>query len=178
MAHRHDHVRTPEEERERRERGEPRRRPPAERVLALQRSAGNRAVSELLARAPEGTDTKEDAKATGPRATLPGIGTIPLLSWSFSSRSRQGGGSGKSDVREMQFSSKVGKHSPALFKAAIDGPPMEVEVVSGGMVLKLKGAIVSNYTTSGEGDDAIETWTLDFETIEQPKKAESGESAE
>ena len=144
-------------------------------VLALQRSAGNQAVSALLARSPEPAKPK-DEKASGARATLPGIGTISLLSVSFGG----GGGGGKAgSVREIVVSSKVGEHSPKLFKASLDGQPMEVEVVlpsgTSALRLTLKGALVTSYSTSGQDEHAIESWTLNFESLEQSREGEPGE---
>jgi type VI protein secretion system component Hcp len=150
--------------------------PVAERLLALQRSAGNRAVGAVLARAP---DTKEKPKApaaTGYAATLPGIGTIELQSLSFGSdrTSPGGGGGGDRDQspREMTFSSKVGEHSTKLQQALGDGRAMDVVVtMPGGVKLTLKGAIVSSYSAgAGGGGDTLETWTLNFVGIEQEKQ--------
>jgi hypothetical protein len=158
--------------------GERRRRAQAEDgVLALQRSAGNRAVSALLAR--DGAKPKEDDKrgaAGSPaRVTLPGIGVIALLSVNFGGASAPGstdrGGEGKTPpTSEIHLSSKLGEHSPQLSKALIDGKPMDVEVVMAGgkstMRLKLGGAIVSGYSTSGSDAGAIESWTLSFQSLE------------
>src|SRR5688572_8165504 len=120
------------DEHDRRERDESPRRPVAERVLALQRSAGNRAVSDLLARSPDAKEAEKGA-AAGLRVTLPGIGTIPLLSVSFGASSGRGGpgsGSGKAPaVREIGLSSKVGEHSSKLLKASLDGQPMDAEII-------------------------------------------------
>jgi hypothetical protein len=179
--------RRPEELDRRRADEQPLRSEAADRVLALQRSAGNQAVSALLARSPDGAteekDKTESAGASGLRATLPGIGTIPLLSFGSSARGPSvgsGGGSHGDDkaptFREMVFSSRVGEHSPKLFKANIDGKPMEVEVIvprgRSTLRLKLKGAIVSNYNSSGAGDDPTESWTLNFESVEQSTEGE------
>ena len=161
MAHARDQLRRPEEL-DRREPAPPRPPPAADSVLELQRSAGNRAVSAYLAREPLPADVKQETKVTGPHATLPGIGTIPLRSVGF--------GDGKSAApRELSMSSAVGKHSSQLTKAMLDGRAMEVEVVlAGGLVLKLKGAIVSSYATSSDGE--IETWTLNFTSIDRPEQ--------
>ena len=165
MAHSREHLRRTEEL-DRREPAPPRRPPAAERLLELQRSAGNRAVGEYLAREPEPADAKEETKATGPRVTLPGIGTIPLLSVGFPP-GEGGVGDGKSPgPRELIMSSAVGKHSSQLSKAMLDGRTMDVEVVlAGGRTVTLHGAIVSSYTTSGDR----ESWTLNFTAIDQPE---------
>jgi hypothetical protein len=153
-------------------------------VLALQRSAGNRAVSDLLARSPDAKEAEKSAGASGLIVTLPGIGTIPLLSVSFGASSRHGGsgsGSGKPPaVREIGFSSKVGEHSSKLFKATIDGQPMDAEIIlpskEGGVRIKLKGAIVSQYSTGGSGGEhGTETWTLNVQAIEQTSEAAPSE---
>ena len=186
MAHSRDQAprgRRPDEL-DRRERDEPPRRPAAERVLALQRSAGNRAVSDLLARSPDVKEAEKSAGAAGPRATLPGIGTIPLLSVSFGVHSGRGGpgsGSGKPPaVREVGLSSKVGEHSAKLMKATVDGQPMDVEIVlpsqEGAVRFKLKGATVSSYSTGSGGEErGTEVWTLNVQAIEQTSEAVSGE---
>jgi hypothetical protein len=180
----HGRDRSPGERRrdglDRRKAGESPRRPPAaDRVLALQRSAGNRAVSALLARSPDDTKAKDDEK--GARATLSGIGTIPLLSVSFDVNRTPGGRGGEGGApppREIVFFSKIGEHSAKLTQAVIDGRPMEVEVILPGggstLRLKLKGAIVSSYSTSGDRDDATETWVLNFQSLEQTREGEQG----
>jgi type VI protein secretion system component Hcp len=156
-----------------------------ETTLALQRSAGNQAVSGLVARAPTGdTKEKEGAKAGGPQATLPGIGTIPLLSVSFSpSRLGGTGGSGGREetepaVRELVVTSRVGEHTPALLKAASDGKAMKVEIVIPGertTRLTLTGAIVSSYQVSGRGQpEETETWTLNVQAIEHAAEEAEG----
>jgi type VI protein secretion system component Hcp len=65
-------------------------------------------------------------------------------------------------------SSKAGAHSAKLSKAFIDGKPMDVEVVvTATLRFKLKGAIISSYSTTGQGPDATESWTLNFSSMEQ-----------
>ena len=161
---------------------EPERRPdPAETMLALQRSAGNRAVSALVARTPD--DMKKGVeKAEGASATLEGIGTIPILSVSFPPARAGTGGSGgdreQSSPHELVLTSKVGEHSASLVKAAGDGRQMTVEIVvpgKGAMLLKLTGAIVASYQTSGRGPDEMESWTLNFKAIERTTEEAEGE---
>jgi len=142
--------------------------PPQERVLALQRSAGNQAVSAMLARAPE-TAAPADAKGTeGPRATLSGIGTIPLQSVSVDPNTQKR----EDRPREIVVTSRLGKHSALLSKAAADGAQMDVEIVMpsgrGALRLTLTGAVVSAYQVSGE----LESWTLDFSSIELEHEGE------
>jgi hypothetical protein len=150
---------------------------PAEEVLALQQAAGNRAVSAMLARTPGGrapADAKAPA-ASGTRAELSGIGTIALLSVSLDPGrlGRPGpGGAGTpqpAPPSEIALMSKLGAHSTALSKAALDGKPMTVEIVmvSGQSTVKvtLEDALVSSYSTSGAEGETIESWTLNFRSL-------------
>jgi hypothetical protein len=111
---------------------------PVERLLALQRSAGNQAVSALLARSPDTAAPTDDqgAKVSGPRATLTGIGTIALLSVSLDPSRAKGTtpGRGGSDnaPKDIVITSRLGPHSPKLSKAALDGKAMDVEIVMPG----------------------------------------------
>jgi hypothetical protein len=154
-------------------------RSPADAVLDLQRGAGNRAVSSLLARAP---DTKE-AAVTGTRATLPDIGTIPLQSVQLGGSRHPGRGRGEEDEKqtggEIVVSARVGKHSQALLKASLDGKPMTVEIVIAGgereLRLELKGAIISSYSAGSGGGEELETWTLNFVSMEQSIENEEKE---
>ena len=141
---------------------------PAEQLIALQRSAGNRAVTAMLGReaTAEPADTRRQPARTGRYAVLEGIGTIPLLSASLDTARMGGSGSGgrsdKLDVKEIHLSSAVGPHSPDLDRAASAGPPMDVEIVLGPKVrLKLKGALISSYSASAE----VESWSLNFASI-------------
>ena len=94
----------------------------ADDVLALQRSAGNRAVSAMLAREPAPADAKAPAAAA--TATLSGIGTIPLLSVNLDAgRGIQGPVGRGSDrdsqgPREIVVTSRQGKHAS---KGAVRG---------------------------------------------------------
>jgi hypothetical protein len=143
-------------------------------MLALQRSAGNQAVSALVARSPAG-DKKDSKKATGLRATLSDIGTIQLFSAQLPA-SGLGRGDRQPPLRELHLSSLVGEHTPALVKAAMDGKPMEVEVIFPAMHLKLAGAVVSSYSNSGGGEpESIENWALNFQAMKQT--GEEGEGA-
>jgi hypothetical protein len=144
-------------------------------LLELQQGAGNRAVSALLAREPD-TKDKEKPKepaATGTRAIVPGIGTIPLESVQFSGNRRPGSsrhkekGEKEDKSGEITVTSKAGPHSSELFKRSLDGKTMTVEVViagSGGSFrLKLKGAMITNLSLHED----LESWTLHFEEMEQ-----------
>lgn len=152
----------------------------ADAVLALQRSAGNRAVTRLLARDATKTGPKpkeEKAPVTGPRVVFPGIGEIPIESFQWGTlRSvpppSRDDDIGKSQPTEIIITSKIGEHSPALMRASLQGEAREVEIIwpqgEGGAVLRLelKAALVSNYSLSSGGDTPTETWSLNFESVE------------
>ena len=153
---------------------------PAHPLLELQRGAGNSAVSAMLARDAK---AKEKPAAKGTRATLPGIGTIALESVQFGTnrpmgrpRRREDEG-GKETGGEIVLTSKAGEHSSALFAASLQGKPMDVEVViagsSGTLTLKLKGAIITGLSIHED----IETWTLQFESMDQGAKENATEEA-
>src|SRR5215203_1336714 len=158
--------------------------PIASELLALQRSAGNRAVAAMLARDSKAppkpkADKAAPPKPTGPHVTIEGIGMIPLESFQWGSHQRAGGhGGGQPQVTEMRFSSKIGPHANDLLRATLSGEAHDAEIVyptkDGELRIKLKGAIVSSYSVSGEGKDAIESWTLNFTSVEfnKPKDGE------
>lgn len=150
----------------------PARATPAGDVLALQRSAGNRAVAALLAR--DATKPKEEKtpQGTGPRVIFPGIGEIPVESFQLAgmrSVPRRGSREEPEEKlpKEILFTSKVGEHSDALMRAMVQGDVRNVEVIlPQGSRLKLKGAIVASYNVSSGGDQPTESWSLSFESME------------
>jgi type VI secretion system secreted protein Hcp len=168
---------------------DPERERPVQDVLALQRTAGNRAVSALLARSPERAvpaDAK-GAEAAGPRATLTGIGTIPLLSVSLGlgRGGAPGGGNAKPEpTSEIALTSRLGPHSQRLSKAAVDGRPMDVEIVvprgKSALRVTIKNALVHGYSVSSGEDRATESWTLTFSgmTFEVQGEGEAGKAGD
>ena len=167
MPFRHDDAareRSPNEQVSRRARATT----PADDVLALQRSAGNQAVSAMLARAP--TAKEKEAPATGPTATVESIGTIPLNSVGIDvGRVAGGAGGGKErDLpKNLSLSSQLGRHSAALARATAAGTPLgdiEIRIPHGKttVVLTVKNAMVSSYQTSGQ----TESWQLSGDSIE------------
>jgi type VI protein secretion system component Hcp len=177
------------------ERNDDGRRPevpgPAADVLALQRTAGNRAVGDLLARQPKPTAPKEKPKAPAPaasgnRVVFPGIGTIPIESIQLSGgRTAPGTGSGSdreappSSTSDVVITSLQGDHSPALFRASLDGKGANVEIIlehgKETVVIELTNAIVSNYSVSGAGGTPVESWTLNFTGIKFRRQGEAAE---
>jgi hypothetical protein len=174
MPYRHDDA-----ARDRRSGSGERKTPPApqtvtDRVLALQRSAGNQAVSGMLAR-----DTKEKV-ATGPTAKVGDIGTIPIESVNLDA-GRLGGAGGTGTKREeppkeLTLTSRLGKHSADLQKAAVDGTAMDVEIrIPHGkttIVITVKNALISSYHASGES----ESWQLNAQSISHAIEGEESGS--
>jgi Type VI secretion system effector, Hcp len=146
----------------------------AERVRALQRSAGNHALSARLAREPD-TATADTKPGASGLAVVPDVGTIPLLYVTFGGSrdapvtgTAGGGSSGRStDFHEVTLASKVGDHSPKLLLAVTDGKPGTVEIVTPSLTLTLKNAMVSSYNVSGAGENPTEAWSLNFDSFER-----------
>jgi len=139
-------------------------------VLALQRTAGNRAVVAMLARTAGAT---APAKRKETHAILPEIGTIPLLSFSWGEGGH--GREGRSAFKELSLMSEQGEHSAALMRAAAEGTPLgtvEVVLMKDGKPygrIKLHNVIISSFSTAGSaGGDGKPTdaWTLNAEKIE------------
>jgi type VI protein secretion system component Hcp len=162
---------------------------PAERMLALQRQIGNRAVGALLARTPK---TKAPAKMPAPKppqlkdgiyAVVPGMGTIQLQSAQLGASRQITSASGQGANREaaapaiseISVTSEQGDHSTQLFRAALEGNlgTVEIRFVKAGkpyMTIKLHNALVSSFSISGHGGDTqgkpLESWTLNGDKIE------------
>ncbi len=152
----------------------PARPQPSRRVHALQRSAGNRAVSALLAREPDDATPADTRKADSGIGvvTLTGIGAIPVLSVSLGPERRPagpsgGGASGDRDTKTQTatFSSRVGEHSVKLAQAVAAGTPVAGDIaISGAVVFKLAGAFLTSYSMSpGGGSDPTESFAIVFE---------------
>jgi hypothetical protein len=144
---------------------------PAAGVLALQRSAGNRAVAAMLARSPDTAAPKGEEKAAGQHAVFPGIGTIPLQSIQFGGGGPPGRARDEPAVRDIVCTSLQGEHSAALMRASLEGKGVDVEIImpsgKGTLIIKLTNAMVTSYSTgSGGGDKPMETWALNFTAIE------------
>jgi hypothetical protein len=142
---------------------------PAARMLALQRTAGNHAVAAMLARevAP-----KQAEPAHG-LAVVEGLGTIPLDAVSMgearpNASSRATEKEKPAPPREITVMSKQGEHSAALALANQRGDVFEVELLVGEKLrLKLHKAMISAFSESGHGGDgAVDSWTLNAESIE------------
>ena len=161
---------------------------PAERMLALQRQIGNRAVSALLARDPT---PKTPPKMPAPKppelkdgiwAIVPGVGTIELHSAQLGQhrqiRSPAGRGTSREPATaptEIVVTSDHGDHSDKIFRWSLSGEPALVEIrfIKGGkayLTIKLHQALITSYSVSGHGggveDRPLESWVLNGTKIE------------
>ena len=148
-------------------------RSPAEVVLSLQRSAGNRAVGALLARAPEepAEAKPEAASDAGARCTVSGVGTMELASYSVGSETGGASGAGRQPTSLLlSATTKQGKHTPKLMQAQANGSRHAVELVDRGMTTAgADGLFLSYQTFEGPGGDEIyESWTVRIE-VPSPK---------
>ena len=132
-------------------------------VLALQRSIGNRAVVQMLAREPVRTGTVQ----------IGGVGTIKVKGGNL----EEWAGTGVLDT--VDVTSEKGKHSSKLEKLSNAGTRTNVTVmispankagedlnVGGGTELVIEGARIKGYAVQ----DGVETWRVaDFEKVARKK---------
>lgn len=132
-------------------------------VLALQRSIGNRAVVQMLAREPVRQGTVQ----------VGGVGKIKVKGGNL----EEWAGTGALDTVEV--TSEKGKHSAKLEKLSKAGTRIDVTVmiapankagedlnVGGGTELEIKGARIKGYAVK----DGVETWRVaDFEKVARKK---------
>ena len=132
-------------------------------VLALQRSIGNRAVGQVLARDPIRTGTIQIA----------GVGQIKVKGGNLEEWA------GTATLDTVEVTSKKGKHSAKLQKLANSGTRTDVKVtiaasnqageqlsVGGGILLEVSAAHIKDYAV----EDGLETWRVgDFERVHRTK---------
>jgi hypothetical protein len=131
-------------------------------VLALQRSIGNRAVAQVLARAP----------ATSGSVHIPGVGDVKVKGGNLEEWT------GHETPNTVDVTSHKGKHSAKLEKLAHAGTKVDVKVTIapatkvgeelnlGATELDIKGAIVKDYAVA----EGAETWRLaDFTNVHRTK---------
>jgi hypothetical protein len=132
-------------------------------VLALQRSIGNRAVAQMVAREPVRHGTVEIA----------GVGKIKVTGGNLEAWD------GKGAPDTVDLTSEKGKHSAKLEKLATARTKTDVKVmiaaagkagenlnVGGGTQLEIKDARIKGYTVA----DGVETWRLDdFTDVKRTK---------
>ncbi|HET7049828.1 MAG TPA: hypothetical protein VFI54_16320 [Solirubrobacteraceae bacterium] len=132
-------------------------------VLALQRSIGNRAVTQVLARDPVRTGTVQ----------IGSVGQIKVNGGNLEEWA------GTATLYTVEVTSKKGKHSAKLQKLANAASRTDVKVtiapankageqlnVGGGILLEISAARVKGYAV----EDGVETWRLaDFEQVRRTK---------
>lgn len=137
----------------------PQTRRGANPVLALQRSIGNRAVGQVLAREPVLTGTVQ----------ISGVGQIKVKGRNLEEWA------GAATLDTVEVTSKKGKHSAKLQKLANSGTRTDVKVtiapankageqlnVGGGTLLEVSAAHIKDYSV----EDGVETWRVDdFERV-------------
>jgi hypothetical protein len=155
--------------------------PPQHALIALQRTAGNRAVGAMLARdippAVEPADAKKDAAPAGPHVIVPGIGAIPIDSYSMSvgrpvspPSDDRGEEKPKKDKKDdehpggdITFTSQQGEHSTELHRWSLDGRPKDLVIVvpreGAAMRITLKAALITSFHIS-PGPPPMESWTV------------------
>jgi hypothetical protein len=156
-------------------------------VLELQRMAGNRAVTALLARDPKPkTPPKTPAKKKDPpKQSYVGIsgmdpivfesaqlGGRPSLSPSHRGSEREAPAPA---IAEVVITTIQGEHSTELFKRSLSGQPFSAEIVfqkdgKPYMKINLTNALISSFSVSGHGGGAnskpLEAWMLNADKIE------------
>ncbi len=132
-------------------------------ILALQRSIGNRAVVQVLARTPVRTGSVQ----------ISGVGEIKVKGGNL----EEWAGTGAPDTVEV--TSAKGKHSAKLEKLSNARTRTDVKVtiapahksgeelnVGGGILLEIEGARIKGYTV----EDGVETWRIgDFTNVKRTK---------
>ena len=132
-------------------------------VLALQRSIGNRAVTQVLARDPVRTGTVQ----------IGSVGQIKVKGGNLEEWA------GAATLYTVEVTSKKGKHSAKLQKLANAATRTDVKVtiapankageqlnVGGGTLLEISAARIKGYAV----EDGVETWRLaDFEQVRRTK---------
>jgi hypothetical protein len=138
----------------------------ADPVLALQRSIGNAAVSQLVARAPA-------ADGTTGTVRISGVGDIKVHDGNL----EEWAGTAAPDT--VDVASTAGRHSAKLEKLAGARTKTDVKVtisvpgnsgehlnVGGGVMLEIQAARIKHYAADG----GAETWQLaDFENVKRTK---------
>jgi hypothetical protein len=158
-----------------------RERSPADRVLELQKTAGNRATTAALSR--WGLPTLPLAAAPQwpkePQVIVDGV-TIPLDSFSWPGQASVGTGgisSRTSQYNDVNVLTTLGEHSAELARLATSGAPIKTVVIvipgkdGKGHTITLENVLITGYSIS----DKQESWSLNFakkEFSQQPPQAQ------
>jgi type VI protein secretion system component Hcp len=144
---------------------------PASPILALQQSAGNHAVTQMLARdKKEGGGKAAPAKDTGSSADFDGELTVPLISTSWGKAQNpndpgQGSGSMK-NLHEASCTSAEGESSVTLMQWSASGKHIDTVVIDMSGIAKatLHDVIVASFHSGGGRPDepGVDSWELSF----------------
>ena len=146
---------------------------PADRVLELQKTAGNRATTAALSRwgFPWFPATAAPQWPKEPQVIVDGK-VIPLQSWSWSTHSpgtgSGGTGAGKAHFDGVNVTTAMGDHSAELALKTAEGQHIKTVliVVPGkdgkGVTLTFTDVLIMSYSISGDA----ESWSLSFATKE------------
>ena len=123
------------------------------RVLALQRTSGNKAVGALLGRRPTGT-SGADARTAGVRATIvmdDPIGVLPLLGFSESR---------ESEIHVVVPSTDL---DAELVRHMTQGVELEhVKISTWSFDIELEGVYISSFARSESDGEAVVQMTLSY----------------
>jgi hypothetical protein len=136
---------------------------PSSPVLALQRSIGNRAVAQVLARSPVRTGSVQ----------ITGVGDIKVKGGNLDDWT------GAQSLDTVEVTSQKGRHSRKLEQLANAGTRTDVKVtiapsnqageqlsVGGGTILEIKRAHINDYSVA----NGVETWRVgDFQELRRTK---------
>jgi hypothetical protein len=153
-----------------------------DRVLDLQKTAGNRATTAALSR--WGLPTLPLAAAPQwpkePQVIIDGK-PLPLQSWSWADRSRGSGGGvtgvGRVELNDIQIQTALGEHSSDLAHKAAGGAHIKTVVIvipgkdGKGVTFTFYDVVISGYSLAGRD----ESWSMNFakkEFSESPPKAQ------
>ena len=155
----------------------------ADRVLELQKTAGNRATNAAISRwgFPWFGATAAPQWPKEPQAIFDGV-VVPLESWSLSDGHGSGTsvsstGPGKVQLNDAQIMTRMGEHSSDLLLALTQGKRLKTVVIvvpgknGNGYTVTLTDVLISGYQTS----ENVESWSLSFaskEFSQSPPKAQ------
>jgi hypothetical protein len=142
---------------------------PADRVLDLQKTAGNRAVGATLSRwgLPWFPQTAAPQWPKEPQVIVDGV-VIPLQSWSWSEGSGGTGagstGAEQTRLNDVHVMTKMGDHSSDLALKIAQGQHIKTVLIvmpgkdGKGYTVTLTDALITGYSISGD----MEQWSLSF----------------
>jgi Type VI secretion system effector, Hcp len=151
---------------EEKERPKEREATAAERVLDLQKTAGNRATAAAISRLKTGTAAPKWPKE--PEVIVDGV-VIPMSSftWGGSNNGAFGtGGSGVTQrvVTEVSVVTPASEHSSDLYRKGASGASVKTVIIvvprkeGGGFTAILTDVVISSFSTDGRTD----SWTMTF----------------